>query len=289
MEEIEGEDLATIFYKWILERQGIPAEHTDDMDFKQLYEEVAERLHFEDIPLNDIDAPQKDLDDLEKTIAVRNANILYAYLHKYNFPLPPEVASSIQKTLELMHENKMTHGDAFERNIMVTGGTKALREKRESSGRTKRTYRLRRIEEGVIEGVNDFDVIRRLKTLSISREDERKERDAKKLGEITAKAELLRGNKQWQKIYETAKGFLQPQAGSSMRDEGKALLYAWNSTVPYKETGAEDFVAIAKDLMDENLLTRETVNAFIEEQAKGKMAIPAKALLMKCVEWLNLS
>ncbi len=288
MEPIEGEDLATVFYKWILERQGIPAEHTDEMDFKQLYEEVAERLHFEDLPLEEIDMPQKDLDDLEKAIAVRNANILYAYLHKYDFPLPPNTAPSVQKTLELMHSQKITHGDAFERNIMITGGMKALREKGNLLGEKTYLIDFGESRDGVIEGVNDFDVIRRLKTLSVSREDERRIKDEERLREISAKAELLQGSGSWQQIYKTAKEFIKPSDGTVARDEQKALSYAWNKTVPYRESAIEDFSIIVKGLMKEGLLTKETADAFMKEKESEKMTIPAKALLRKCVEWLNL-
>jgi serine/threonine protein kinase len=287
MEYIDGEDLATIFYKWILEhksddaqRMVIPSYKTDMMSFGELYIALAKKLNLESPP-EGIDAPQEVLERAEWKVSQRNADKIYSYLRKYNFPMPPQVASRLENTLKLMHKGRMTHGDAFERNIMLTGGSKALREKGTLEGEDTFLIDFGESRDHFVESVDDFNVVRRLKTLSLSRDQEIQLAKSKEFEDINTKAELIKGNGKWRQTYEAIK----KQAKS---DPEKAIISAWNNTAILKESGVEDFSIIVRGLIEEGLVQKAIAADFLKEKGKEKMTPFRKNLLAKCAEWLNI-
>jgi serine/threonine protein kinase len=280
MEYIPGEDLATIFYKWILEKNGFTPEQTDELNFKQLYEELVSVLGLDSLPDEEMD--DAHLPMAEWKVSANNTKKIYEYLRKYKFPMPTDATSRVEKTIQLMHKEKMTHGDAFERNIMITGGSKALRAKGNLDDEEIFLIDFGETRDKFLEEVDDFNVVRRLKTLSLSLEDERKIKDKERLGEITAKGELLRVNKKWVETYTDTQKILET-------NPEKALSFAWNTIVPFGENAMENFFIMIKDLINNGSLERTSAEAFIEEKSKEKMTPYARNLLNKCVKWLAIS
>lgn len=289
MEYIDGEDLATIFYKWILERSdpslkrsALTPQQTDKMGFGELYIELSNRLGLEGLATGEFDAPQEVIDQADWKASQKNTEKIYAYLRKNKFPMPPGMATQIENTLKLMHSARMTHCDAFERNIMVTGGSKVLREKKTLEGEDPVLIDFGESRDHFVEEVDDFNVIRRLKTLSLSREEEIQLIKQKEFEAMGEKRELLKGNKKWSGIYETVQKI-------AIEDKKKALETAWNNTVILKESGLEDFFIIAKTLIEEGLMEEATIGSFLEDK-RPKLTTPyQKNLLGKYTEWLNAS
>jgi serine/threonine protein kinase len=289
MEYIDGEDLATIFYKWILEQndpssgnRALTAQQTDAMGFEQLYLKVSQKLDLEGLASGEIDAPQHVIDQADWKVSQRNTDKIYAYLRKNNFPMPSNVGNRVEKTLKLMHGEHMTHGDAYEKNIMITGGSKVLREKGTLEGEDTVLIDFGESRSYFVDQVDDFNVIRRLKTLSLSREEEMKRAKDEEFAKIDEKGNLLRGSKKWMGLYEATKS-------ASETDQEKALTMAWNSTIPFKEDGIEDFFIIAKALAEEGIMDRAAIQAFANSKQSELKTPYRKNLLKRCLEWLNNS
>ena len=99
MDYVPGEDLSTIFYKWVLDNHPNPIRRTDAEDFYSLRDSVALTLGFEQPPeTNDTDP--EDRMNAKRAVNNRNENLVYAYLKKNNFHMNPLVARQVKNTVE---------------------------------------------------------------------------------------------------------------------------------------------------------------------------------------------
>jgi hypothetical protein len=123
MDFIEGEDLATIFYRWIIEHAPADKEyiklnvHPNDID--QLQTAVAAILEFEKSSNKHTDEQTRQSE--ERRLQKMNARKVYSFLKKTGFRLNPRVVEQIKNTLRLFEQNHFYHNDEHERNFMVTG------------------------------------------------------------------------------------------------------------------------------------------------------------------------
>jgi hypothetical protein len=282
MEYVDGEDLATIFYKWILENERrYASEQTDQMDFKELYEEVAKTLNFEMLPDGEIDDPRA-LELAEWKTSSRNTAKLYDYLHKNHFPLSPEIVSQLEKTLTLLHAKAhITHGDAFERNVMIQGGTQVFRENQPDQRKQSYLIDFGEARDHEVEGVDDFAIIRRLKKLLASPKEETEMNRKKIYDEINAKANRLSTNRQWQETYSLIKKLLS-------ENPDKALATAWSRTAGQGENSIDAFFITMKRLANENLLDAEIVASFIAEKKKTLSSPFQRNRTEECLRWFEL-
>ncbi|HVO28681.1 MAG TPA: hypothetical protein VMT81_01725 [Candidatus Paceibacterota bacterium] len=280
MEYIDGEDLATVFYKWILEHERLfSAEETDAMTFAQLYEAVAGRLHFEQLPDEVVHDPRA-LELAEWKISANNTNKLYDYLRKQKFPLPPQVAAQVENTLKILHRNHITHGDAFERNIMVTGGMQALRSRRNLEGERSYLIDFGEAKDHFVEGVDEFAVVRRLKKLTRSGEEEQRDINQDKFREMDAKAAALHANdKKWRESYDKVKAV-------SKTDPLRGLLSGWNMTAGVDPGWVDRFFIIAKDGVRDGLFSKDEVTSFVQTRS-AKMTPYQKAVVQVGSRWLE--
>jgi serine/threonine protein kinase len=282
MEYVDGEDLATMFYKWILEKENrFSPEETDGMNFARLYEEVADSLRFETLQGEVIDDPRA-LELAEWKNTANNTGKLYDYLRKHHFPFPPRVVSQIENTIKLFHKAHITHGDAFERNIMVTGGMNALRNNGNLEGQRSFIIDFGEAKDHAVEGVDEFAVVRRLKGLTRSPEEEDKMAQQDSFNALDQEAASLSGrDKGWVELVGKVK-----EASDKSSEQG--LLLAWNRTAVLDQKRTSRFFIIAKEGIQEGRFSKEEVLDFV----KGKITKASpyeKRMVQGYFQWLDKS
>jgi serine/threonine protein kinase len=281
MEYVDGEDLATIYYKWILENERrLTPEETDGMNFKALYHEVANLLQFEVLPQEEVRDPRA-LELAEWKNNANNTKKLYDYLHKHKFPISATVVAQVENTINLMHRSHIIHGDAFERNIMVEGGAQALRENAANAMKQSYLIDFGESRDHEVEGVDDFAVIRRMKQLLVSPDEAEKKEIQAEFAAMDAKATALRTrNRGWQNSLAKAKKLAET-------DHYFAVTAAWNSTAGLGENYIEDFFIMAKDLIAEGVIETDVVSAFVERKKKVASSAFQKRKIQECARWLT--
>lgn len=118
MEFVPGENLAKIFYKWILDHHPNPIRPNNEDDFYQLKNAVGILLGF-------VRPEQKrsilSHEERERIANHENSKKLYSYLEKGGFTISEEIVQRVIKTVELLNSKGFYHNDLHERNIMIVG------------------------------------------------------------------------------------------------------------------------------------------------------------------------
>lgn len=123
MDFVEGEDLATVFYKWIIEH--VPADkqylvqNVNPSNFEDLQRAVSEILEF--IRPGGKGSNEAARVGEERRVTNMNAEKTYRFLKKSGFRLNPRVIAQIKNTFRIFKDNGFYHNDDHERNFMVTG------------------------------------------------------------------------------------------------------------------------------------------------------------------------
>lgn len=280
MEYIPGEDIGTIYYKWVLERENLYSpEEIDQMTFPQLYEEVSGLLRYETLPSEMVRDPRA-LELAEWKNTANNTNKLYEYLQRYHFPFPKHVITQVENTYKLLHKNNITHGDAFERNLMISGGIKTLREKGSLDGEQAYAIDFGESKDHAIDGLDEFAVVRRMKKLTQTKEGAYKAAEAMRFKDLETRAEALRSrDKKWQALSPLVEKTL-------VEDSSKGLNLAWNRTVGIDGSWVDRFFILMKDAIENGASSKEDVAAFVAEK-KSKMTPFQSRTAQECLSWLE--
>lgn len=116
MDFVPGEDLQTIFYRWIVKHAPADKQYAvtvdpDLADFPKLYQAVSGILDFGVIP--EERGAQADAEIKSRREKVFN------YLKKTGFTMKPGVVEQIKNTREVLQTNRIYHNDEHERNFML--------------------------------------------------------------------------------------------------------------------------------------------------------------------------
>lgn len=280
MEYVDGEDIATIFYKWILERENLfSPEETDAMNFTRLYEEVSTTIGFEILSSELIDDPRA-LELAEWKNSADNTAKLYEYLHKHNFPMPSYLVSQVENTMKLFHQSHITHGDAFERNLMVTGGMRTLRSKKNLEGEQAYVIDFGEAKDHEVEGVDEFAVVRRLKKITRSKEEEAKAAKEDNFKALDSRMALLQGrDKKWMelsaKIQELAK-----------ENQDQALSLAWTRTAGLDPAWTDRFFLLIKTSVKDKIISPGTISDFVKNKII-KASPHERRVAQEGLDWLD--
>jgi len=134
MDEMPGEDLATVMYREILNkvladrrlRQNVAdlenwsKEDFDNMSFENLMLHVGRALKLETPTAKDIVDPMK-----MRGISQRNAKKIKKHIGY--LPVLADIFERLKNTVKVLHENGLYHRDLHERNVMVSGSGKDLK------------------------------------------------------------------------------------------------------------------------------------------------------------------
>lgn len=112
MDFVNGKDLATHIYDFILSVNGYDDESILNMSFLQKQSFISAILNFEQ--------PQNNLDDFKNIISERdNLRKMINYLRKRKFVINQEVLTKIERAIEVLESNFIFHNDLHERNVMI--------------------------------------------------------------------------------------------------------------------------------------------------------------------------
>jgi len=118
MDFIPGEDLASYFFRWTLERKGFDKQRLANMDFKELQDLTSVQLGF------DKPSPGSDQSH-ELQVSHGNAKKLFTFLTNSGMQINPRLVEQVKNTLNLQHENQLYHNDLHWRNIMASGAVES--------------------------------------------------------------------------------------------------------------------------------------------------------------------
>jgi hypothetical protein len=119
MDFVEGEDLATICYRWALEHPPKGKEHIVSRgSVESMQSAIAEMLEFSRPSLKGSEADRRMQ---ERLVANENSDKLYRHLKKTGFRIHPSIVKQIRSTMKLFEHNGLHHNDDHERNFMVQG------------------------------------------------------------------------------------------------------------------------------------------------------------------------
>lgn len=114
MDLIEGDDVATHLYKWILKNKNFDEDEINNMNFYDLQTMVQTQLGFQ--RGSGAGSEQEDFQ-----VANKNSKKLFAFLTQKGFKINPQVAAQIRNTIGLWRRKGFYHNDLHLRNIMVSG------------------------------------------------------------------------------------------------------------------------------------------------------------------------
>lgn len=118
MDFIDGKDIATIIYDYILEKNRYDDSMINNLDFDSKQEIVNNILQFT-TPSNRVQGDFRDI------ISMRdNVRKLLDYLRSKNFSFDSAVLDQLKKSIEVLESNGIFHNDLHERNIMIDSNGK---------------------------------------------------------------------------------------------------------------------------------------------------------------------
>jgi len=278
MDFIEGEDLATTFYKWIVDHAPADkryiVQNVNPNNFEDLQRAVAEILEY--IKPGGRSFNEAARAGEEKRAANMNAEKTYRYLKKTGFRLNPKVVTQIKNTLRVFKENGFFHNDDHERNFMVEGDVAGTGE--------VQTYIIDFDKAGSLaEGHSgDFRIDSLLSQLVETGEDSNKE--------LREQIEQKVANPEWVK---RMAGYF--EAGSS--EVLRQALSRNSLTAASSETAFEDFAAVIAKLSQDGrlnnhearqVLSRVRESLVISGSKKNSTRIISPSIYNKAGKYLEL-
>lgn len=137
MDFVQGKDLATLFYEWIVEKyherisnvketddsRGHPDEEMEaylprnSTSFSELQKSVGRLLHFTAPGGKALHEGEREFE--RRKIFAENADKIYSFLRQTEFKLPPGIIERLQESFHLLHHAGLYHNDPHERNFMI--------------------------------------------------------------------------------------------------------------------------------------------------------------------------
>lgn len=237
MDFVEGEDLATVFYKWIVEHAPVDKQHivqnVSPHNFEDLQRAVAEILDF--IKPGGRSFNEAARAGEEKRATNMNAEKTYRFLRKTGFRINPKIITQIKNTFRVFKENSFYHNDDHERNFMVTGDY--------SGNGEAQAYVVDFDKAGdLAEGQSgDFRIDNLLAQLVEDSEDPNEV--------LSSQLEAKLSNPEWVK---RMAGFFEAENPQALHQS----LLRNSLTAASSEAGFEDFVAVIRKLSQEGRMTQ---------------------------------
>jgi hypothetical protein len=184
MDFVKGKDLATIMYEFVLAKKGFSPELISDMSFEEKNERVAGLLDFRVATVKG--ASSESARQFANLIVMNeNAEKLMTFLRHAGFRISPEVIDKLERTLELFQKNNIFHNDMHERNIMLEDDEPKVIDFGQSKDKSTETT------------TDDFAIIRRLRRLLISPEEEGLIKRNRESSELKKLSERLKDHPRW--------------------------------------------------------------------------------------------
>ncbi len=186
MDFIDGKDVATVMYEFVLAQKGFPEEMIEGMSFEEKNERVAGLLDFRIAQVRGGgDEGVRQFANL--VVMNENGTKLMEFLRRTGFSLPPGFVEKVERTLQLFQEKGLYHNDMHERNVMI-----------DASGEPYIIDFGRAVRTGSEVTTDDLAIIRRWRELSVSPEEEERRKKAAENSELAVIAQRLSHHPKWQ-------------------------------------------------------------------------------------------
>lgn len=256
MDFAPGEDLATIFYRWVIEHHPQGRKLSGQVNFSQLQNEVAHLLKFEKPGGKHIREGDREYET--RKVLDDNADRLYRFLKSTGLVIHPHIEKQIKNTFRIFHKNDLYHNDPHERNFVVNGNF--LRP--EEAGQEIEPPQVTIVDFGSSglkdsERVDDSYIIQRLTELSKTSEEVVEERQKYFIKKFQTETELINKLEKWQKKYREFKDRFQ---------DNKKFLEQKYQFSQDSEVELKEFILFLSQLVNDGLLDKLEARDFIAEK-----------------------
>ena len=266
MDYVHGQDVATVFYTWILEHHRGALKLDEGSSFADIRDAVAIALDFERPGGKSFREAERIAE--ERAVNNDNQKRVYDFLVKHGFKMSTDLALQVRNTVELLHANGIYHRDLHERNLMVT----------DFGLPDQQGYIIDFGRSGMDSSdgenpVDDFEVIRKLDSLNETGDDKQQKEDAELSEEVASKQRQLQSKPKQAEAY---------AAVSKIADASpeRALERAFPSLMSQSETAA--YCAVTLKLCEDGRVDRETAKKFTAEKM-AEVKVPA---VRRVLGWL---
>ena len=260
MDYIEGKDLATIFYQWVLdhlppEKQFIK-QNTNPENFQQLHAAVATALDFKEPGGKSRYENEREAE--RRAVYNQNAEKLYSFLERTGFRLDERITAQIENAEKLLKANKVTHPDKHERNYMVSQTAEGPQVYIVDFGKPGKES-----DEGQIE----FDIVSVLKRFSGGKQEESREEVEREKQQL----EALKKQKKWRDQLQKLKRHIFTESNRPDADVIESLT-ANGMAGLMNETSLRSFVATLQELVATQQLTPEQAKHILTRMRESLVA-----------------
>ncbi|MFA6603885.1 MAG: hypothetical protein WCT10_03530 [Patescibacteria group bacterium] len=278
MDLIKGDDLAIGLYKEIIRRHPKTihlAADVDSMRFEDLMQTVSEILQFNAPGGKAKDPAARDFE--ETKVFSENSEKIFRFLGESGFRVDSAIITQIKNTMDLFHQNGLAYRDAHHRNFLIRGGIE-----QPPAGSASERPKVFIIDYGnavefdqeysddlLVEGTkrypDDHAVVRTLEKMNAF--ETRHAKVNKDIREFHGRL-IKSKNAKW---LEFTNRF---QPGSAVD-----LDRVYAATPNLTSNRAENFAAVAIELINKELITAQDIKDFIEKKASS-LPPPERNLLL---------
>jgi lipopolysaccharide kinase (Kdo/WaaP) family protein len=262
MQFIPGIDLATLFFRWILDQAPVDKEYlrtgVNRDDFQDLHRAAAELLGFAKPGGKGATAEDRDFE--RRAVEFDNAAKVFGFLRRRGFHLNARLIEQMLATLHLFHSQNLYHQDAHARNFMVTGLEK-VQPQAWLIDFEAGEHRLRESPE--IQGEADLAFPRSMEQFGIAPDQRVIEETRRQIDEFRDLANRLSADARWRAEY--AKTVVRLGQNPQREMENRFRVACVESP--------EKFIVLVKMLVDQGHLDRKVASQFMKEKA-GETGVP---------------
>jgi hypothetical protein len=266
MDYVPGTDLATLFYKWVIEHQDTSVHHPirprNPNSFDETQSAAAQILGCVE-PLPDWMTPG-DIAVVSAAARRENREKLYTLLKRTGFNLDPEIIEQIARTIRLLHANRIYHNDPHERNFMISPAVAGGKNKAGSKAQVSIIdygYAGKRRDGSLDDEYIVYSLRELISAEAGSDVDELQE-------SLITREQLLFKNDRWQKEYQALTQAIEAR-GESALTSAFQLMRGRAS-----EDTLDRFFVTFRKLIDDSVIDRTQALAFLDHQLSVKSTLP---------------
>ena len=206
MDYVEGKDLGTLMYDFVLSQTGIEEDTLEAMGYEEKEQQVALVVGFE-VARGDGETPEA-IETERSIVFARNEQKLIAYVRKNGFSLPAKTLDALERSIQILHKNNIFHNDIHKRNFMIHNDGSGYLIDFGQAGKT--------VEEGALE---DLAAPRMWRPLTKTVEQETQEKRSAEIREMEQIAGRLMQQPMYKEKLETLRTHVQKKGKTALHDE----------------------------------------------------------------------
>lgn len=117
MDYVDGKDLGTLMYDFVLRGDGIEEDSLEVMTYEEKEQQVGALIGFE-ISRGNKGTPE-EVESERSILFARNEEKLISFIRKKGFKLEPDVIDVLERSIHILHKHGIYHNDIHKRNVMI--------------------------------------------------------------------------------------------------------------------------------------------------------------------------